>query len=202
MWRNEEQVRRLRHLHLKTGFGTALWVATYPFDNWDGLRTAATIAFAAYLVTVLCFPAYTGRQRQQKFFWMNVGVWMLLVAAAVVILIALVWHQPLSTATPHDGLPGFAGTALLIFVVQLGLVIAFAATVIVMAVRGRSRPSSGANRASHHDDPSLPRALGNCSAIVLAPRWGSSSARSSRQVFMSTPPRGSRQAASSPASVR
>src|SRR5581483_756487 len=61
MWRNEELVRRLRHLHLMAGFGTALWIGTYPFTDWDGIRIGTTVALAAYLVAMLCLPQYTGR---------------------------------------------------------------------------------------------------------------------------------------------
>ena len=166
MWRNEEQVRRLRHLHLMTGFGTALWVGTYPFTNWDGLRIATAVGLAAYIVTMLCIPAFTGREQHQTFYWMNIAVWVVLSVEAAVALGTLVWGHPLPAHTGTDGLPGFAGTALLIFTVQLALVVAFSASVIVMAVRGRTPPTP--KRTSHSDDPALPRALWNCSAIVLA----------------------------------
>lgn len=166
MWRNEEQVRRLRHLHLMTGFGTALWVGTYPFGNWDGLRIATAAALAAYIVTMLCIPAFTGREQNQTFYWLNIGVWVLLTIEAIFALAALVWGHPLPAHNGTDGLPGFAGTALLIFGVQLALVLGFAVSVIVMAVRGRA--PGNPNRTSHSDDPTLPRALWNCSAIVLA----------------------------------
>lgn len=166
MWRNEELVRRLRHLHLMTGFGTALWVGTYPFGGWDTVRIVTAAVLAAYVVTMLCLPQFTGRESNPVFYWLNIAIWVMLSAEGAAALIALVWHHPLPHHVAAQGLPGFAGTALLIFCVQLGLVIAFAISVIVMAVGGRTAKDQTPD--THHDDPTLPRALWNCSAIVLA----------------------------------
>ncbi len=62
MWRNEFMVRRMRHLHLQAGFVTVLWIVSYPFTGaWDDARIVITCVLAAYIVAMLCVPAYTGR---------------------------------------------------------------------------------------------------------------------------------------------
>ncbi|MEP7177962.1 MAG: hypothetical protein ABI775_02625 [Pseudonocardiales bacterium] len=157
MWDNEYQVRRLRHLHLVAGFVTILWIVSYPLPGaWDVWRKSSTGAVVVYILIALLWPAYTGRRRSALLFAISWSVWGLLVVYSAALARTLLWEHPL----PHNGsggLPGYAGTALVIFVVLAGLFLVFAITIGVMSRHWA--------KVRAHD---APRSLWDCSAIVLA----------------------------------
>lgn len=158
MWRNEHQVRRLRHLHLQAGLVTTLWIVTGPFtDPWDAFRDLAALGATAYVVAMLCLPTYTARHEHKALRWANRIVWTVLGALAVGIGILLVGGDPLDGVAHRGGLPGYAGTGTALFLVQLGLLGLFAVSILIMIGRGWKS-----------QDPLAPRSLGGFSAVMIA----------------------------------
>ena len=157
MWDNEFQVRRLRHLHLLAGFVTILWIVSYPLPGaWNDWRKWGTAAVVLFIVIMLLWPAYTGRRQSAVLYVISWSVWVLLVAYAAVLARTLLWKHPLPK-NGNGGLPGYAGTAMVIFNVLTGLFLIFGITILVMSRQwAKIRPHDG------------PRSLWDCSAIVLA----------------------------------
>jgi hypothetical protein len=157
MWDNEYQVRRLRHLHLLAGFVTILWIVTYPLPGaWDDWRKWSTAAVVLYILIMLLWPAYTGRRQSAVLYVISWSVWGLLVAYAAVLSHTLLWGHPLPN-NGSGGLPGYAGTAMVIFDVVVGLFLIFSISICVMSWRW--------SKLRGRDDP---RSLWDTSAIVLA----------------------------------
>jgi hypothetical protein len=157
MWDNEYQVRRLRHLHLLAGFVTILWIVSYPLPGaWDDWRKWGTGAVVLFILIMLLWPAYTGRRPSAVLFVISWSMWALLVAYAAVLGRTLIWEHPLPNNASAE-LPGYAGTAMVIFIVLTGLFLIFAITICVMSRQWA--------KVRAHDDP---RSLWDCSAIVLA----------------------------------
>jgi hypothetical protein len=157
MWDNEYQVRRLRHLHLLAGLVTILWIVSYPLPGaWDDWRKWVTGAAVLYIVLMLLWPAYTGRRESAVLFVISWTVWALLVAYAAVLGHTLLWEHPLPH-NGHGGLPGYSGTAMVIFDVLVGLFLAFSISICVMSRKW--------SKMRGYDDP---RSLWDGSAIVLA----------------------------------
>ncbi|MEP7019002.1 MAG: hypothetical protein ABI808_00010 [Pseudonocardiales bacterium] len=157
MWDNEYQVRRLRHLHLLAGLITILWIVSYPLSGaWHDWRKWVTAVVAVYTVAVLLCPAYTGRRQIRSLFLTSWAVWAAVVGYAGVLGYTLLWRQPLPS-NGGSGLPGYAGTAMGIFIALVALFIAFSLLIVHMSRRW-------AKERAAHDDP---RALWDCSAVLL-----------------------------------
>jgi hypothetical protein len=164
MWRNEYQVRRLRHLHLQAGYVAICWIVTAAFDNelvkW--LRVIIGIGILLYILWRLLDSSYTGRLQRDDFKLQNQIVWGVLIAAGVVVIVLLAGFHPLRDRKPNAGLPDYAGTAELVFLAQLLLYFAFAICILVMMVSAKG---------THEDVPARrtdPRSLGGGSAILFA----------------------------------
>jgi len=137
MWRNEQQVRRLRHLHLQAGVATTLWIITGPFvERWTIVRYLLAVLLACYVVAMLCVPSYTGRARRAGFSAVNYVVWAVVSGCAVVVGLALMFGAPLRELSHESGLRGFADTGQYIFWLQLGLFVVFWAVIVIMGIRG------------------------------------------------------------------
>jgi uncharacterized membrane protein YhaH (DUF805 family) len=160
MWRNEYQVRRLRHLHLQAGLATVLSVVLAACTQngfLHGLRVVVIVGETLYIVAMLCIPSYTGRLKRQSYFIMNWSLWALLVVAGSLTAFGLWrWRMIDHAKTGRGGLPGYSGMALAVFLIEIGLLAAFVLTIYVIALRGRK-----------DRDPSAPRALHDMAAAVF-----------------------------------
>ena len=158
MWRNENQVRRLRHLHLQAGLVTTLWIVTGPlYDPWVDFRPPIAVLAGAYILIMLCLPSYTGRGEHPLFTWLNRVVWALLLACTAGTGKLLLRGQQLVGETHVGSLPGYPEAGRALFMGQLGLLVAFILSIVVMIWRGRN------NR-----DRLAPRSLWDGSAILFA----------------------------------
>lgn len=159
MWRNEHLVRRLRQLHLQVSFAIVLWVVLAPMHfALRPLCRVAVLAVVVYSVCMLASRAYTGRLPSRRMMAVNVAVWMLLAALAAVCAGLLLLDDDVLGGNPGNVVPGFAGTATLVFMVLNCLVAAFSVLIAWCAWRWRSSysPSDGV------------RPLWGLSAIVVA----------------------------------
>jgi hypothetical protein len=155
MWHNEYQVRRLRQLHLQTGFALVLWLVSASVPG--GWRTTRwlLVASAVYAIAMLLVPAYTGRGAGAGLRRVNIGVWVLLTGYAVPLAVDLIWHNPGIAMKGSATLPDYDGSVLFALTAVVACFAIFALLILTLAVLGRAQ--------NLH-----PKTLANCTAIVLA----------------------------------
>ena len=149
MWRNEWQVRRLRAVHMQSGFATIVWTVLAPTGaRWLGWVAAAVVAYA---VVVLAVPSYTGHGRSTPWRVASGVVWAVLVALGATEIAGLGWAphwlaadyltNPDRGALPSGALPFYGPTVLVEFTVALGVLVALIVVVALAAgTRDRSAP--------------------------------------------------------------
>ena len=186
MWRNSNQVRRLRTLHLQFGTSVIIWslllaslrlpagplsvtdVLGLPFRDGHNLALLVPIAVTVYSLVVLSRPSFVGRATSRGW-WISAGVvWAFLLAALVVEAIGLLgdhnWvpgrYRASYQRLPADGLPGFASTFIWLFIVIVVLLAKLATVVAIASVRrSRSAPPEP-------HQPLRPGARGNITTIL------------------------------------
>jgi hypothetical protein len=161
LWYGRHLVRRLRHLHLQVGLATVVAAAVAPVGT--ALGTAAQAGAATVLVLALmltCSSAVTGRRSDVDLVHhAPAALWTLTALTVLLGLVALLTAGDALAGSESPGLPGYAGTATVLFAGQTLTVLA--AAVCVFALRRRARRI----RAGGH--PSLPRApLAGYAAVV------------------------------------
>jgi hypothetical protein len=156
MWRNEYMVRRLRHLHLQIGLTGVLWYLTAAMRwSWLGaVRIGIGGGVVAYIVVMLARPSYTGRCPRPYYKRINQVVWAVLAAWGVLVSALLIWAHPVRANRAYSGLPYYAGTAQVVFVVLVATYVAFFVVVCWLA---RQTPK----------DPPLSSWLTNRTAILI-----------------------------------
>ena len=142
MWRGEDLVRRLRHLHLQAGLAVVLAAVAWPIESWWRVVVLLVAAGAAgCAVALLSRSSVYGRGPNvpwvSRLIW---AIWAVLggitVSTAVLLLTSAVsfTHR---TRPPHPvtavGLPHYAGTLIWFFTAQLVLVVGL--TVVALSLR-------------------------------------------------------------------
>jgi hypothetical protein len=149
MWRNEWQVRRLRAVHLQSGFAVILWTVLAPTGaRWVGIGAAAVLAYGA---VVLAVPSYTGHGKSTPWRIASGIVWAVLAVMGVVEIVGLGWGahwlaadyltDPNRGALPAGALPFYGPTVLVEFTVALGVLVLLILVVALAAIaQDRSEP--------------------------------------------------------------
>ena len=142
MWRGEDLVRRLRHLHLQAGLAVVLAAVAWPIESWWRVVVLLVAAGAAgCAVALLSRSSVYGRGPNVP--WVSRVIWAIwavlggiTVSTAVLLLTSAVSFTHRSRP-PHPvtavGLPHYAGTLIWFFTAQLVLVVGL--TVVALSLR-------------------------------------------------------------------
>lgn len=159
MWRNEHLVRRLRQLHLQLSAAVVLWILLAPLSiSVRPICRAAVIAVILYGAAMLTWPAYTGRRPSRRMMRMNIAAWLVLGAVGVICAAHLLLDDDAASGNPSNVMPGFAGTATMVFLILGCLVIAYSLLIVWSAWRWRAL-------AAQQDGP---RPLWGIASVVVA----------------------------------
>ncbi len=155
MWDNEQAVRRLRAIHVQTGFAVTVAFASAPLTpgfRWPGVAVAITII--AYAVGVLWVPSYTGHRFVRRWRHISYCIWGVLAIVGTVMILRLCGSATVDASyaqcdldghcLPHGGLPGFGGTVTWILFVELILLLALLVVVLLARADVDTTPTFGA----------------------------------------------------------
>ncbi|HEV7203023.1 MAG TPA: hypothetical protein VGN18_00365 [Jatrophihabitans sp.] len=142
MWRNANQVRRLRAIHMQSGYAVVLLtvIATTRYA-WVAVVPAAILTYA---VIVLGVNSYTGHRASSRWHLASRAIWILLAATGIAeilgLLVADTWIDGRflgagAERLPLGGLPYYAPTILATCAVALGLLLGLGVPV-GLAARG------------------------------------------------------------------
>ncbi len=173
MWRNQHQVRRLRAVHMQTGFALVVLVTSMSSrrgsaPNVDALHvtvTAVSLLVLAYGVVALAVPAFVGRTARPRLVVVSGVVWGLLLAVAV-LQAALVVGRDVDGRSGAPGrvagLPTYEATLQWLLFVMIALLVLLAA---VVASSARGARVCTAPQSQHEP---LAAGLRGCAAAYLA----------------------------------
>jgi hypothetical protein len=166
MWRNAEQVRRLRALHMQVGFAAVLWSWIGAMEgsrhHWYDIRghwwTLVPLAVVGYALIALLMPSYTGHGKSTRWRVASGVVWAVLGIAGGVqaggLALAHQWVADdflskgadgavLGSRMPAGGLPYFAGTVGAVAIAAVVALFAVYAAVLLARTAGLGDAKAG-----------------------------------------------------------
>ena len=177
MWRNAEQVRRLRAVHMQVGFAAVLWslvgAAEGPRVHWYDVRghwwMLVPLAVLAYALVALAMPSFTGHGESTRWRRASGAVWVALaVAGGVQVGGLLVAHTWISDAfvragdrAPQHGLPYYGGTVAAVCIAAVVALFFVLVTVLISLGAGLGGGAAG-------DHKKLRPALGGLATVAFA----------------------------------